>query len=70
MRKLKIQIDSDIDFRLFVTVEAFGLQGVVGIRRKKVSGGALPKLQQEEVVASTLNDFSKGTFETSEDVEE
>lgn len=70
MQKLKVKIDRDIDFRLFVTVEAFGVEGVVGIRRKKLADGSAQKLTQKEIVVSVTESSTESDCVLPDDTDE
>jgi len=59
MPKLKLSIDSDINFNVAVTLEAFGLEAMMGVRRKKAVGqtklsdSAVDDLEDESLSANT-----------------
>ena len=58
MPRLKLKIDLDINFSVAATFEAFGLEAVVGLRRKVARQG-VAKLAKGDTVDLTPDEYSE-----------
>jgi hypothetical protein len=58
MAKIKIGIDFDIDFCVVATAEAFGFEGGVMVRRKRVAGQSIPRLSNGDILELGPEDYS------------
>jgi hypothetical protein len=58
MPRLKLKIDLDINFSVAATIEAFGFEAVVGLRRK-VGSQAVAKLAKGDTVDLTPDEYSE-----------